>query len=223
MYLTGTSHVTRAHCLCYTALSRRLKYLNLDHNEIFIIPLLKLIGTSPLKNSKRTDHANPVQTGPDNWDMRFDDTPPPSPLATVRPVNKSGSLPGSRPQTRDKLSGSNLRERPHGNSTPPAATQSKTNQRSAASPDADAKSRSAHETTPQRSPLATPKRALHKQQRSDLSIDSREAFPPVQTHQDTTLSASVATPPAFPPHSMAPFPELHTLSLANNVVRVPHV
>ena len=43
------THTTHTH-------THRLKYLNLDNNELYVVPQLRLIGTSPLKsaaNSKR--------------------------------------------------------------------------------------------------------------------------------------------------------------------------
>ena len=41
----------------YHTLIYRLKYLNLDNNEIYMIPHLKLLGTSPLKPAKSTEQA----------------------------------------------------------------------------------------------------------------------------------------------------------------------
>ena len=205
--------------------SCRLKYLNLDNNEIFVVPLLKLIGTRPLKSSGRTNRSKLVETAPDDWDVRFDDTPPPSPITAVAPRSEAGSYPSSRPQTRDKLSGRNTRESPRDDPSLSVTMQSKADQRSVPFPDAGAASRHGNETTPQSSPLATPRRTPHKLRRASLGTDRRESPAPVLTQPgEPPLPAGVAAPSPSPlPHSMAPFPELHTLSLANNLVRTCHL
>ena len=59
----------------------RLKYLNLDNNEIFTIPHLKLLGTSPLKPAKSTEQMTHTSSS-------LDDTPALIHSSTTLPVSK---------------------------------------------------------------------------------------------------------------------------------------
>ena len=78
----------------YTCILHRLRYLNLDNNEIYIIPHLKLLGTSPLKPGKST--GEPSSTTDDVVDDGGDS------VGTPTHVHSHSTLLASQDDDRNK-------------------------------------------------------------------------------------------------------------------------
>ena len=167
----------------------RLRYLNLDNNEVYAVPQLKLIGTSPLKGSTvvhtSTQHTSPTHT-------------------TIKESDHDESV--TVPDPRSSSSNSQ------------ALGLSDTTKLPTVDPVQEAVS-----TPDSTLPTSAPPNTAHQEPVSGRLSEPRLQEP--QTYGEPTptvitvdqLSGSLGR--VTPTNSMAPFPKLETLSLANNLVR----
>ena len=170
----------------------RLRYLNLDNNEVYAVPQLKLIGTSPLKGSTvvhtSTQYASPAHT-------------------TIKESDHGESVTVPDPRS------------PSSNSQTLGQTVvSDTTKLPTVDPVQDAVS------TPDFAlPTSAPPNTAHHEPASGCLSEPRLQEPQTDGEPTPTvitvdqLSGSLGR--VTPTNSMAPFPKLETLSLANNLVR----
>ena len=183
---------THAHTHSHTC---RLKYVNLDNNELYTVPQLRLVGTSPLKSSADC-RGTPVPHARQSF------TPRPYTCRTTPRKSQTPSAGREGNELRESNKEMNL-EAEKRSALPPERKQVQLVE----SRDIEERERDCERR----------RDSEEKRREADGDKMTGEVAEKAERSRLPELREMPASVSSLPP-SMAPFPHLHTLSLANNLV-----